>query len=130
MQVWLRHLAQTAYESVAGRIVRQRLAVRVEDRRLLGRRSRTVHRPVDPNTFGWPAARLHIFLLEQRVFTDSDVILAGLAKVTGLHVRALEGGGPTAERYLDAQLAAARPLYRQLLTHTAAVVGSTVMTGR
>jgi len=129
VQVWLRHLAQTAYESVAGRIVRQRLAVRVEDRRLLGR-SRTVYRPVDPNTFGWPAARMHIFLLEQRVFTDSDVVLAGLAKVTGLHVRALEGGGPPAERYLDAQLATARPLYRQLLTHTAAVVGSAVMTGR
>nr|BFE61573.1 hypothetical protein GCM10020063_060990 [Dactylosporangium thailandense] len=127
--VWLRHLAQTAYESVAGRMVRQGLVVRVEDRRLLGR-SRTVYRPVDPNAFGWPAARLHIFLLEQRVFTDADLILAGLAKVTGLHVRALEGGGPAAERYLDAQLAALQPMYRQLLTHTAAVVGSAVMTGR
>jgi hypothetical protein len=101
----------------------------VADRRLLGR-SRTVYRPVDPNVFGWPAARLHIFVLKQRVFTEADVVLAGLAKVTGLHLRAVEGGGPAAERYLDAQLTSARPLYRQLFTHTAAVVGSTVMSGR
>ncbi|WP_426503038.1 GPP34 family phosphoprotein [Dactylosporangium sp. McL0621] len=129
VQVWLRHLAQSAYAAVAGRMLRQRLVVRVEDRRLLGR-SRVVYQPVEPNVFGWPAARLHIFVLEQRVFTDADMVLAGLAKVTGLHVRAVEGGGHAAERYLDAQIAGARPLYRQLFTHTAAVVGSTVMSGR
>ncbi|MEV6929658.1 GPP34 family phosphoprotein [Dactylosporangium sp. NPDC051485] len=129
VQVWLRHLAQTAYEGVAARMLRRRLVERVEDRRLLGR-SRVTYRPVDPNASGWPAARLHIFLLEQRVFADADVILAGLAKVTGLHVRALEGGGHLAERYLDAQIAGARPLYRELFAHTAAVVGSTVMSGR
>jgi len=129
IQVWLRHLAQTAYEAVGGRLVRQRLVQRVEDRRLLGR-SRVTYRPVDANKAGWPAARLHIFLLEQRVFTEADVILAGLAKATGLHHPALEGGGHLAERYLDAQLAGARPLFRELFAHTAAVVGSTVMSGR
>jgi hypothetical protein len=129
VQVWLRHLAQSAYEAVAGRMLRQRLVVRVEDRRLLGR-SRVIYQPVDPNLSGWPAARLHIFVLEQRVFTDADIVLAGLAKVTGLHMRAVEGGGQTAVRYLDEQIAGARPLYRQLFTHTAAVVGSTVMSGR
>ncbi|GLL07247.1 hypothetical protein GCM10017581_089990 [Dactylosporangium matsuzakiense] len=129
VQVWLRHLAQTVYEAVAGRMLRQRLVVRVEDRRLLGR-SRVVYRPVDANGFGWPAARLHIFVLEQRVFTDADMVLAGLAKVTGLHLPALEGGGQAAERYLDTQIAGARPLFRELFAHTAAVVRSTVMSGR
>ncbi|WP_432824744.1 GOLPH3/VPS74 family protein [Dactylosporangium sp. CA-092794] len=129
VQVWLRHLAHTSYEAVAERMLRRRLVVKLEDRKLLGR-SRTVYRPVDPNVAGWPAARLHVFLVEQRAFTEPDAVLAGLAKVTGLHLRAVEGGGRVTESYLDTVVAGTRPLFQQLFAHTAAVVGSAVMASR
>ncbi|GAA4243158.1 GOLPH3/VPS74 family protein [Dactylosporangium darangshiense] len=129
VQVWLRHLTQTSYEAVAERMLRQRLVVKVGDRRLLGR-SRITYRPVDPNVAGWPAARLHVFLREGRPFTESDAVLAGLAKAIGLHHRALEGSGRSTESYLDAVIASAGRPYHQLFAHTAAIVGSAVMAGR
>jgi len=129
VQVWLRHLAQTSYAAVAERMVRQRLVTEVEHRRLLGR-SRVTYRPVDPNVAGWPAARLHMSLLHRRPFTEPDAVLAGLAKTTGLHRRALEGGDRSTESYLDEVIAGTAVLYHQLFAHTAAVVGSAVMAGR
>jgi len=129
VQVWLRHLAQTSYSAMAGRMVRQRLVTEIGGRRGLFGRLQTVYQPTDPNVACWPAARLHIFLLERRVFTESDMFLVGLARATGLHRRAVEGGGRGAERYLDEVVTSAPAVLQELLAHTAAVVSSAVMTG-
>lgn len=82
LRTWLAFLAETAVESVAGRLVLAGVWQR-EERRRLGR-TRVWHVPTDANVVAWRGMRLARLLTSTDVIDTPDAVLAGLVAVTGL----------------------------------------------
>jgi hypothetical protein len=129
VRIWLDFLAHEAPEQVAQRLWRAGHVHRETSRRLL--RSNGVRWvPVDWNTAHWPTARLSIHLRERRPMNHADAFLAGLAAVTGLDEDLLQGAPAASREYLRHLITTAEPPLHELLVHTQAAIGESVLSYR
>lgn len=127
VRTWLAYLGRSAYEEVAGRLVRAgHLQVEVSRRRVFGRTVRYV--PTDMNTAAWPWARLAGSLRRGAPLDDFDTLLGGLAVATDLHGVVLIGEANAFTAALRPLIAAAADPLRELVTHTRAAAGDAVIT--
>ncbi len=130
VKTWLAFLAETAVESVAGRLVLAGVWQR-EERRRFGR-LRVSYLPTDANAVAWRAMRLARLLTTSERINQPDAVLAGLVAVTGLAGEVLwqpdlrEAG--MARVWQEVQQLP-WPLYH-LLAFTEAAAGDAVLTPR
>lgn len=125
---WLRFLRQDARHQVGQRLLRAGQVRTTQVRRLL--RATVVYVPVDINTAAWPAARLAVTLSRGEPLAAQDLMLAGLATVTGLDSEVLHDVAATAQRVLPRQRTTMPAPLRELLAETETAVGEAVLTHR
>jgi hypothetical protein len=108
-----------------------RLVTPVMQRKLLGG-YRTTHRPTDANLAAWQAIRLERLLNTHAPMSQADGFLAGLVVATGLtwHVLWDSTSAVHGSTYLPRVVAGLHPALRQLVGHTEAAVGQTVLAPR
>jgi len=128
LRTWLTFLAEDTHQPVALRLWRAGHLRQEPARRLLRRGVRYV--PVDMNAAAWPWARLTGQLSGRESMATQDLLLAGRVLATGLDRMVLRDTPATARHTLDQRLAALPVPLRELLGHTAAAVGESVLTQR
>jgi hypothetical protein len=130
LRVRLEGLSSTAYELVAHRLW-QSGAVRqeVSGRRLFGR-STVSWIPTDMNSAAWSYMRLITALKRGEQLNHFDGFLVGLAVSTGLSALLLDGTSPTVAAYVDRLPSSIHPSLGELLAHTTAALGNSVLTYR
>jgi hypothetical protein len=129
VRLWLTVLSERAPTHVAQRLVAAGVVRAEQVRRLF--RTRTLYVPVDINAAAWPWARLSLRLRRREHLDEPDLFLAGLSVQTGLDSYLLDGAEPECGRHLaDLLRTGLRPALRDLLLHTGAAVGNTVLSGR
>jgi hypothetical protein len=128
VRVRLESLAVDAYDLVSHRLWRSGVVRREESRRLLGRRS-VAWIPTDWNASAWTYLRLKTALERGSWLDDVDAFCAGLTRAVGLSGLLL-AESTSAAVHFDDRLAALHPSLRDLLAHTEAVLGNSVLTYR
>jgi hypothetical protein len=129
VRIWLDFLSHDAAEQVAQRLWRAGHVRREASRRLL-RPNGVRWVPVDWNTAHWPAARLSTQLRDRKPMNHADAFLAGLVTATGLDEDLLQGAPAASREYLRHLIATAAPPLHELLVHTHAAVGESVLSYR
>lgn len=123
---WLTYLSGTVIARVAGRLHRAGHVRREPSRLRLPRTVTWV--PTEPNTAGWPAARLALALRAGRPLDPADQALAALMWATGLDRQVLDGG--PAHANLRALVGRGWPPMRDLARQTHAAIGRAVAAHR
>jgi hypothetical protein len=129
IRIWLDFLSHDASEQVAQRLWRAGHVRRETSRRLL-RPNGVRWVPVDCNTAHWPTARLSTHLRNRTPMNHADAFLAGLATATGLDEHLLQDAPASTHEYLLHLIATAAPPLHELLVHTHAAVGESVLSYR
>jgi len=125
---WLLFLSRDAYQLVGQRLVREGY-VRVEEvRRFL--RVTTTYRPVELIRVGYPEARIGKRLRAGSDLELPDIVLAGLARATGLDAYLLKDTPPAARPFLRRLLAGLPGSLRGLIDETQAAIGDAVLNAR
>ncbi|GAA4731240.1 GPP34 family phosphoprotein [Phytohabitans rumicis] len=126
---WLSYLAyeKRAEERVIDRLSRTGLIRRDERRRLLGG-TKVRYVPYDSIATGTPANAISDAVQRDRALSPSELLLAGLFLVTGLHHYALSTLTPAERTQLTRQLGAGLdPMSRELLKAADVAVGEAAM---
>lgn len=129
VRVRLESLSVDAYDLVAHRLWQQGAVRRTETRRLFGRSS-VEWMPTDWNTAAWSHLRLRIALERKEPLDDVDVVLAELATAAGLTDLLLSDIPAAAAEYLHDRTSVLHPALRELIAHTTAAFGNSVLTYR
>ncbi len=122
---WLLFLATTAYDRVAGRMVREGHVEQVAARRLFSR-NRTGYRPADGNNAAWPWARLLNRLQRQEPLDNTDRLLGGLLLACDWHRTVLRTADLNVTLSLRHELQQAPEPVQLLAALTENAVGSAV----
>jgi|SRR5947207_5900934 len=128
VRTWLDYLAVEAGDQVAGRLVLTGYLRKEVSRRMF--RSATVYVPVDMNRFALALARLSTMLRRLEPMGYVDTCLAGLSVATGLDTLVLDGASRETWRHLRSVADRIWPPLHELLAHTAAAVGGSVLSHR
>jgi hypothetical protein len=128
VRTWLDFLSMGASEAVAERLLLTGYVRKETSRKLF--RSATVYVPMDMNTFALSLARLSELLRRQEPMGYVDTCLAGLSVATGLDTFVLDGASREVRRYLRYVVDHVWPPLHELLVHTGAAVGGSVLSHR
>lgn len=130
-RTWLAFLSDDAYRQVAGRLVRAGHVRRTSSRFLWWTWS-TTYVPVDMKTAAWPVVRLAMGLRQRSPLNEHDVFLLGLAEATGLEEWLIRDADHRdwARGYLRHLLTTLSSPAVELLTHTRAAIGNTLVSHR
>jgi hypothetical protein len=129
VRIWLDFLSHDAVEQVAQRLWRAGHVHREVSRRLL-RHDAVRWVPVDCNTAHWPTARLATSLRDRAPMNHADAFLAGLVAATGLDEDLLRDAPTASRHYLRHLITTTPPPLHELLKHTQAAVGESVLAYR
>lgn len=122
-RTWLKFVAASSYDSVAGRMSQLGL---VQPRPAGFLRRGTRYTPTDTSAAFWAWARLSTYLSNFRPLEHIDVPLANLVWATGLSARVLQFA-PGATTFLEQQAQRADPALRDLVVDLGAAVDSAVL---
>ncbi|HEY9472751.1 MAG TPA: GPP34 family phosphoprotein [Mycobacteriales bacterium] len=125
---WLDYLGKDARERVGQRLERAGLVRREASRRPWGKSVR--YEPTDVNRTAANWARLSTMLRRAEPMHPLDILLSGLALVSGLDGYLLEDGRGPAHRYMLQIVSTLPPQLRELLNQTEAAVGDAVLSYR
>ena len=128
VRAWLDYLAKDARERVGQRLQQVGLVRRETSRRPWGRSVR--YEPTDVNRTDANWARLSTVLRRGEPMHPLDILLCGLALVSGLDGYLLDDGRGPAHRYMLQLVGTLPPQLRELLNHTEAAVGEAVLSYR
>lgn len=128
VRTWLAFLAQTSGENVAERLERAGYLTRITTRRPWRNSVRWV--PVDMSAAAWPRARLARLWAEAEPMSESDVVLAGLVRATGLTADVLHEIRPRDREYVEQLVSTLPAPLPELIAQTEAAVGNAILSHR
>lgn len=128
LQTWLAFLSHTSTEQVAQRLLRAGHVRAQVTRRLMQRA--TIYVPTDINTAALPGALLSTKLRRHEPLDYEYLCLAGFCAATGLDSYVLEGAPTATFDYLRHAVASLWAPMRELLHHTQAAIGNSVLAHR
>lgn len=131
VRTWLAYFAQSAVDSVAGRLVRGGLVTREETRSMLLRKG-TRYLATDYARGAWPINRVELMLTNQRPMTLVDMALVALIDATGLLDWLLSKmqDRRTVRHYIATLMATLPAPLRDLAGHVQTAVGNAVLSYR